>query len=484
MTGSIKKIKNVFISYKENDLQLADLRFDGKIRKIVPRTNRPLPWKEIGSKELWEKFKKQLGTLPAIDKNSYDGRFCLLIPAAIDAHVHFDTPGFEVREDFEHGSLAAAYGGVTTVLDMPCTSLPPVTNLANLLEKEQAVAGRSWVDYAFWGGVAGNDFAAKKDIGRQVRELAEAGVVGFKTYLVSGMETFRELSVAQMLHAAKLIKGTGLPLAVHAEDRKLVAEREKKYRAEGQNNWQAYCNARDVAAEAAAVSAMNTIARKSESRIHIVHLSSKSGLEIVRSAREQGVKFTAETCPHYLRFTQGDFNNRKISAFLKTAPPVKKQRDRQALWQGLADSSLEFVTTDHAGCDPQKEKSDKNFWKIYGGFPGVEHRVPFLFSEGFKKGRLSLEKTIALLSGNPAKFFGLNSKGSLEKGKDADMTLIDLWSDQKISATGMHSKGKFTPFEGITFQAVVETTFLRGKIIMQRGGNPEVDLGYGQRIWG
>ena len=196
-----------------------------------------------------------------------------------------------------------------------------------------------------------------------------------------------------------------------------------------------------------------------------MHLSSQFGVELIRQAKNEGINITAETCPHYLFFKKDDFENPEISAYLKTAPPVKTEYDRLSLWEALKDGTLQFVTTDHAGCDPEKEKKGNDFWKIYGGIPGVEHRVPFLFSEGFKRGRLTLENTINLLSTNVASYFNLKSKGKLLPGFDADFSLINLWENQSISAKQMHSKGKYTPFEGKVFEALVEKTILKGHTI-------------------
>ena len=365
---------------------------------------------------------------------------------------------------------------------MPDTSLPTVTSVKNLRTKLSAVKNRSVIDFAFWGGVCGNDFEIKKDIHKQVLGLSKNGVAGFKAYLISGMETFTDLTFEQMLEAARIIKQNNMTLAVHAEDKKRIETRRLNFQKNIRNDRKAYCNARDDIAEELAIKTLIEIAKQTDCRIHIVHLSSAKGLAQVRKAQKMGLKFTAETCPHYLYFTQKDFENEKISAFLKTAPPVKKAIDRKELWKGLSDGSLSFVTTDHAGCDPKKEKSSKNFWKVYGGIPGVEHRVPFLFSEGFLKGKLSLQKTIELLSTNAAEFFNLNQKGKLEVGKDADFALINLWTSEVIKSRNMHSKGKYTPFENVEFNARVEKTFLRGQLVMDRKNNFIAKPGLGKFI--
>jgi allantoinase len=396
--------------------------------------------------------------------------FLLAIPGGIDPHVHFDTPGYEFREDFEHASMAAALGGTTTVIDMPCTSIPPVTSVLNLAKKLAALTGRSHIDYAFWGGVPGNNFN-ELTVAKTIHELSEIGVAGFKAYMISGMETFSDINPHQMEFAAREICKTGKPLAVHAEDKEIVSFHEQRFKDIARNDWSAYCKSRNVQAEEVAVKNLISIAMKTGCKIHVVHLSSKKGLDLIRKARSQDVPITAETCPHYLYFTQKDFENESIRNFLKTAPPVKFAEDKEALWKGLADGSISFLSTDHAGCNPKEEKTSKNFWEVYGGIPGVEHRVQFLLSEGFIKERLTLEKTIELLSKNAAKFYGIKGKGSLHVGCDADIVLIDLWDSQKITAADMHSKGKYTPFEGVSLDAVVKKTFVHGQAIAEKDKN-------------
>ncbi|UCE06604.1 MAG: dihydroorotase [bacterium] len=481
---NLKILKNVFISSGLNRLNLVDLIFDEQIEKIVPQLNQSIKWQDISTREKWEKFKQNISPKQySADAKVYDGRHLLLMPGAIDSHVHFNTPGFEDRDDFEHGSLAAACGGVTTVIDMPCTSLPPVTLIENLKIKMKAIEGRSWIDYTFWGGVSGNDFQMWKRIDQNIQDLSDMGVVGFKCYFVSGMYTFTDLTFEQMSKVAGIIGLNEGILAVHAEDKALVLQRQMAFQNTGLNNWQAYCQARDDIAEGKAVTHIIEIARRTDAQIHIVHLSSKLALEQIMKAHDEGLKITTETCPHYLYFTENDFRNEAISNYLKTAPPVKTEQDREALWHGLKDKTISYVTTDHAGCDPIREKSSWNFWDVYGGIPGVEHRVPFLFSEGFKKGRLTLSRTIDLLSNNVAKFFKLDSKGGLTVGNHADLALINLWDKQIVKSENMHSKGKYTPFEGVTFEAVVDSTFLRGKMIADRSGNSEVNFGYGKPVF-
>lgn len=472
----MKKLINIFINTQGNKLRLAEIIFSDKIEEIKFLSSE-IDWSEISTKKSLSEFKSKNNSQIA-DKNVIDGKFNLLMPGAIDPHVHFDTPGFESREDFRHASAAAAYGGTTTIIDMPCTSLPPVTNVENLQMKLTAVKNESLIDYAFWGGIREQDFDDIKRLEKQIIELSEAGVAGYKVYVISGMEEFSDLTYDQIEQAAKLVKQTGKPMSVHAEDKSLVVSRRK----EDQNSWKEYCAARDVEAERKAIEQIKNIAEITGCRIHVVHLSSKKGMEIVRSATNENIKLTSETCPQYLYFTQKDFENEKIRNYLKTAPPVKNEDDKFALWDALKNNELEFVTTDHAGCNPNEEKVSQNFWEVYGGIPGVEHRVPFLFSEGFLKNRLTIEQTINLLSKNAALFFNIKSKGRIKKRYDADFALINLWNSQLITAANMHSKGKYTPFENVTFNSVVQQTFLRGEEIMNRDENKFGKIGFGKFV--
>lgn len=468
-------IHNLLISAGGNKLRLCDLIYDSKIVEIRPKTEQLFDWDDLKEKNSRD------NVLNSLTQTGETQNYFLAIPGAIDSHVHFDTPGFEFREDFEHGSKAAASGGVTMIIDMPCTSIPPVTSLENFQTKLKSLQGRSMIDYAFWGGVSGKNFN-ESEIQENIYQLAHNGVAGFKVYFISGMESFTDLTERQLEIAARIIEKTGKPLAVHAEDKELVSAREMKFKNTNRNDWKAYCESRDARSEAVAIDKLISVARKVNCKIHVVHLSSKMGLEQIRKAQTSKLNFTTETCPHYLFFTQKDFENEKIKNYLKTAPPVKCEKDLEALWKGLGDGSILFVVTDHAGCNPEQEKSSQNFMEIYGGIPGVEHRIPFLFSEGFQKGKLSLETTINLVSTNIASYFNIPKKGKLESGFDADFCLIDLWCENKITSGKMKSKGKYTPFENVVFNAAVSCTYLRGKKIFDADFPVEDSFDYGKFI--
>ncbi|GBD91056.1 allantoinase [bacterium BMS3Abin04] len=478
----MKVFKNILLNTNDNYLRIADIYFSTKIKEVRFRSDE-INWTEISTKE---KRKKVISQIVKVNYPQnikvISGNFNLIIPGAIDPHVHFDTPGFEFREDFEHASTAAAFGGVTTIVDMPCTSIPAVTSQKNFQVKLKEVKERSLVDFAFWGGVSGTALTDISLLRKNIFDLVDAGVAGFKVYVTSGMKDFTELTYDEIEQVAKIIMQTDKPMAVHAEDKNLIINKKKYFQTKGINSWEAYCSVRNIRVESKAVEKLVEIAKKTKAKFHIVHLSSKAALDKIRKAQSENIQITTETCPQYLFFTQKDFENDEIRNYLKTAPPVKFEKDKIALWRGLKNGSIKFVTTDHAGTVPSKEKTSNNFWEVYGGIPGVEHRVPFLFSEGFLKGRLSLEQTVKLLSTNAAEFYKIDRKGKIEKNYDADFAVIDLWKSEKVKACNMHSKGKYTPFENVEFKASVEKTILRGDIIMDKKGNPEEKTGYGKFI--
>ena len=483
MESQIKILTNVFLNTSDNNVVPINIYFNDIIQKVEKLSTQEFKWEDINTIEKKAKVITQIRHKPLPENiKIIEGYFNLVIPGAIDPHVHFNTPGFEDRDTFEYGTTAASFGGVTTVIDMPCTSIPPVTSLANFETKLNTVKDRALIDFAFWGGVCRNDFENNQDIRKNILELNEAGVASYKAYLISGMETFKDLSPKLMKIAAKFIFETGKPLGVHAEDKKLIEFGREKFKNTDQNDWKNYCICRDSVAEEIAVKDMIKISEETKAKVHIVHLSSKLGLEQIKRAQKDGVNITAETCSHYLHFTQDEFNNPQIRNFLKTAPPVKKEEDKLAMWGGIKNNTLKFVTTDHAGCDPHKEKISDNFWEVYGGIPGVEHRVPHLFSEGFKKNKLSLSQTINLLSTNAAEYFNLKMKGKIAIGYHADFALINLWDNEIVKSKNMHSKGKYTPFEGVVFDCVVAKTLLRGKTVMDKNVGAEEQIGYGKFI--
>jgi len=440
----MKLIKNATIANGRNTRKV-DILFDNKIRKIASEIN-------------------------SATAEIIDAKGNILIPGGIDPHVHFNQPGFEHHEDFFTGTSAAAAGGITTIIDMPCTSLPPVTNLANLKNKLQIVQPNALIDFAFWGGIRANDLTT---INEQISELWDFGVVGFKIYVTSGMDTFHQLSYQQI--SSVLVANPAPLYAFHAEDPEIIAVNEQKYNCSEQP--ELYSQIRSVSAEYEAV---KQILQNKDNHLHFVHISSQKAAQYISDQKAQ-IDVTYETCPHYLHFTAEDLND--LRGRLKTAPPVKYTEDRDYLRQSLVDGKLDFITTDHAGSDWETEKDLADFSAAYNGIPGTQLMLPYLIDEFYLSERISLKRLVEISSENAAKRYGIfPQKGSLEIGSDADFTIFDPNKPTVIDEQALYSKGKYSPFFGKTFCASIDMTIVRGETIFSEAGGIVGQPGFGKLL--
>jgi allantoinase len=403
------------------------------------------------------------------DEQWIDLEGALVLPGAIDGHVHFDDPGYTDRETFATGTRAAAAGGVTCIADMPCTSIPPITRVDALADKLRVIQPKALVDFVLWGGVSANSMAHSswRD---DLSGLADAGVGAVKVYLLSGMESFRDLSPAALREVLSQTHRLGIPVGVHAEDRKLVEQLTSRAHEAGEDSLAAYAATRPAAAEVAAVAASIDASRTTGARLHIVHLGSGEALDLVRAARREGEPISAETCPHFLEFTADDFE--RLGSVLKTAPVVKEGRDRERLWQGLADGDLSFVASDHAAAVWPDEKETGSIWSDYAGIPGVELILPYLFDRGVRRQRISLQRLTDVIAGEPARFFGVeHCKGALRPGCDADFVVFDERQQWTVRASELHNLNRYTALEGTELTGRVVATYLRGEPVYRRSAD-------------
>jgi allantoinase len=396
----------------------------------------------------------ELGENLVGDGDRLDARGMYVLPGGIDPHVHFNDPGYTQREDFYHGNCAAASGGITTVIDMPCTSIPPITSRRNLLQKLEAIQSQSLIDFGLYGGVSSQSL--ERGSVRAMEELA-GDVLGFKTYFISAMKSFGRLDHYQFERVLMTAREVGLPVLLHAEDYDYVRAATRARMREGSDPLCFY-RSRPELAEILAVQAALVLADKAGADLHIVHIGTA---EAARLLAQGGA--TGETAPHYLAFSLRDFV--RMGSPLKVTPPVKSEANKAALWELLADGTLDFVASDHAPCQ-KADKETGSIWTDYSGIPGSGTLLPFLFSEGYLKGRLSLKRLVEVTAEGAARRYGIASrKGSIAVGKDGDLVLIDPRRDWIVEGRAFYSKGKITPFEGMAFRGRVVKTILRGRVI-------------------
>lgn len=414
-------------------------------------------------------FGEQIHSDESIDASDY-----WVLPGGIDPHVHFYDPGYTQKEDFLHGTAAAVAGGLTTIVDMPCTSLPPVTNKENLEYKLSVVQPKAHSDFGFFGGISRQLFDAgyEDDMASIVDD-----VLGYKVYAVSGMENvwgaIDHWRFRKILEQAKKLNTV---ILLHAEDAEYVNNATAHYHGKGKSALEWY-DCRPELAEILAVNSALRINQEVKGNLHIVHVGSAEAAKMLQKTSPDTIA-TGETCPQYLAFALHDFL--KQGAALKISPPIKQDGNRQKLWEYLADGTLEFIASDHAP-GTKEEKAPGDIWCNSAGIAGAETILPYLFSEGFLSGKISLSRYLKAMSENAAKRYGLfDRKGSITIGKDADLTLIHTKKEHVVSIKDFQSKGTVTPFEGMKFRGRVDYTIVRGKIVYNRNGGACMNPGWGQ----
>lgn len=405
----------------------------------------------------------------------------LVLPGCIDSHTHYMDPGFTHRETFAHGTRGAAVGGVTTVIDMPCCSVPSVRDVPSLYNKLEAIAPQAYVDFGLWGGVTGED--VREGALENVQKQADEGVVAFKAYMTPSVPSYPRSSDYELTEIFAAVAKTGLPVGVHCENFDICDNNVKKLRKEGRLDGPAWAEARCEMAEKAAIQLCIDIAEETGARMHVVHMSTGIGALLIEAAKKEGGHVTAETCAHYLTLNAQDAMTERGS-FAKIAPPLRTKRDNEILWEKLESGAVDFIATDHAPYEIATEKAAEgmNIWTSFPGIPGTETMVPIIVSEGYNKGRLSLHRLVEVLSTSPAIHYGLYpKKGAMLVGSDADFTVIDLEKEWVVDEAKTQCKAKYTPFHGMKLKGGIDRTIVRGKVVYENGeivGQP----GYGQFV--
>jgi allantoinase len=377
-----------------------------------------------------------------------------LLPGAVDTHVHVDEPGRAEWEGFETATRAAAAGGVTTFVDMPLNSIPPTTTVVALAAKRAAARGRITVDVGFWGGaVPGN--------AGELAALHAAGVLGFKAFLVpSGVDEFPPLDRDGLVTAAQEIARLGSVLLVHAEAPDLVAAGEGLSAAERRSH-AAWARSRPPAAEAEAIGWLAAAARATDARCHVVHVSSRAGIEVIRAAQREGLPLSAETCPHYLTFASEHVPAGGVE--WKCAPPIRGAAEREALWRALDERTLALVASDHSPCPPaMKTAAGGDLFAAWGGIASLQVSLAATWTGARERGH-GLERLAEWTATAPARLAGLVArKGAIAPGRDADFAVFDPEASFRVDGDSLYHRHPMTPYDGRTLRGVVRRTYLRG----------------------
>lgn len=392
-----------------------------------------------------------------------------VLPGAIDIHFHCRAPAYPQRGDFATETRAAAAGGVTTIFEMPISK--PCCATGDIFRNRRALAEKdAYVNFGLYGAPG----LLKRE---EVQDMVNEGAIAFKIFMTAAPagrnDEFEGLCLPDsdnLYKALQLVAETGLVCVVHAEDNRLLEMHTAELIAAGRNDIQAHGESRPPHVEALAISTLLSLSETIPYNLHIAHLTSKAALETLRRYKATGSTATAETCPHYIFFTEADME--RVGPYAKINPPLRKQEDQDALWEGLRDGSLIAVTTDHSPFTvEEKERARTDIWRTPPGAPGVEELLLGVIDAAIK-GRLPLERAVQLISTNGAKRFGIYpDKGVIATGSDADIVIYDPNQTTTIHQDMLFSKAKACDklYEGMTFQGRIRRTIVMGRTVFKDG---------------
>lgn len=375
----------------------------------------------------------------------------IVFPGLVDTHVHVNEPGRTEWEGFQTASAAAVAGGVTTIVDMPLNSIPPTTTVPGL-EAKRAAARAAKVNVEFWGGVVPGNAG-------ELDALADAGVRGFKCFLsASGVDEFQHVDDADLRIALPILARRGLPLLVHAESP--PALREPAPGAD-RRRYQTWLATRPPQAEVDAIALLIELCREFRAHIHVVHLAAVEALPLLREARAEGLPITVETCPHYLAFAAEAIADG--ATMFKCAPPIRDAANREGLWRGLEDGTIDLIATDHSPCPPSM-KGDGDFLAAWGGIASLGLELPVIFTLATARA-IGLERLGNWLCRAPAQLAGLTDRGVIAPGMRADLVVWRPDAEFDVQPARLLHRHKRTPYEGLRLQGRVLETYIGGDLV-------------------
>lgn len=391
-------------------------------------------------------------------RDTIDAQGMLLLPGAIDAHTHLDGEmfGSHTADDFESGTTAAAAGGVTAVIDYAFQSQGG--SLAEALARwDEKARPRSIIDYGFH--IAINDPTAP--VVDEIGTMVERGVTSFKIFMMSGFED----RVRDFLRAFAAAAEARALLTIHAEDQHLIGYCTERLYSAGHAGVEYFAASRPPLSESAAVARALRMIEATDAAAYFVHVSSAAALREIRRARREGRRVLAETRPIYLYLDEKRFLEPDGERYVGY-PPLRGSDDIEAVWEALADGTVDVVATDHCSWSLERKRADR-FTRIPPGMSNLETMVPMLYSEGVVKGRITLARMVELVASNPARIFGLYPrKGAIIEGADADLMVFDPDARVVVRAAEMHSRADYDPFEGFEVTGWPKVTISRGEVIV------------------
>lgn len=391
-----------------------------------------------------------------------DAKGNYVFPGAIDSHAHLNDPGYGWREDYSHGTAAAGIGGCTTIVDMPLQNEPALTDAKIFDKKEEAVSPNAYVDYCFWGGLV--DYNLDKLI-----ELDNKGCVAFKSFIGPVSPDYVSLTIGQAKEALEILKDCGARAGFHCEDYSIIKWEEARAKRKDKNDWQDFLNSRPVIAELIATQNIIDLARDLDAKVHICHVSHPRVAKIIRDAQLAGVDVTAETCGHYLTFTDTDVI--KNGSLFKCAPPLREAAAVEELWEYINNGTLCCVGSDHSPCELSEKSEEKHgIFGAWGGISGIQNVMQVLFSEGVTKRGYSPTLLARTLSEGPAKTFGIfGKKGAIEVGFDADLVILDPVQEWEITPDSLYYLNNISAFVGLKGVGLPVCTLVRGQVVAKDG---------------
>ena len=396
-----------------------------------------------------------------------DAEGLVVSPGMVDAHVHISEPGGGHRDEWEGyvtGTASAAKGGVTSFMEMPLNQIPATVDKETIEIKYDAGEGKLQADVASFGGLV------PFNLDGGIEELDNNGVAAYKAFMATAGDRsiegdFQNVEDYALYEGMRQIAKTGKVLAIHAENANVTDRLGEIAYENGEDDFIAYEKTRPAFTEVEPIRRAITFAEETGCRIHICHVATPKGIEVIKEAQQRGVDVTAETCTHYLYFTLDELD--AIGPVVKCSPPIRDQEAQDGLWEQVLNGDIDFVASDHSPCTPDLKDHD-NVFDAWGGISGLQNNVDVLFDEGVQKRDMSLTRFAEIIATRPAELYELEGKGRISVGYDADFVFIDPDNPYTLEAEDLEYRNKISPYIGREIGAQVVKTILRGHTVYSK----------------